>query len=384
MANFDWTSESDFKNEIENRFMYSGERRPVHCMFRQKQRARSGSGFGLLGFQKSLAMPFAPIKYREHMRVPTIPQFSGKVSPAGVREVALCKYDSATVSPVVMETLAADVNGDFQCYGWHNVEASGKYFYRISGDNNYSTKDFPVLPPVANEYKHPYPNGTMADTALEPQQQYVEDSFTDTQGTSISVHTPILDDVGTGWAVTSAGDIVCGNHADGNPSRFVAYTVSGSTQTGVIDAGDADVVIMCHFVYGDTAIQPHQHGLILRYTDTNNYLRVVVENAETTNPRFSVISKVAGVDTVLHTIDFPEGTGPFVTDKYYEMRVVAYGATVAVDFYNYNWQGKGTSAYASCFRWHSKAVTDHQAATKHGLYIGGDQMYADEFQILSI
>lgn len=281
-----------------------------------------------------------------------------------------------TTPSVTLETMRADINGDFQCKGWYRTEPNGEYFFRVHGDNNYSTKDFPVQPPVDNEYFHNY--GSLADTATNLRTQYVEDNFNGVQGSGLNAHAPDLDSVGTGWA--GSNNVLIGAHADSADSNFVAYTLQVIPQINYIETNDADVVIDCFFVFGDAAMQSGEHGLIVRYVDANNYLRVVIDNADASRIRMSLISTVAGVDNTLQSWTAKTGSGPLVVDKYYRLTVCAYQSNIHYDF----------EIYAPTLTWHRKAqwsikgVTDHQTATKHGLYIGGAEMYADKFKIWSV
>lgn len=356
-----------------------GRRGVVNTLYRSKCVGRACSGFGLQGFSKSGGPLFGRTTFNRAK--PTLPQFSGSISPAEAREVSLCLYDSNTVSPVVLETMPVDASGNFACEGWYRQEPSGHYFFRIAGDINYSTKDFPVLQPVDNEYRKEY-GQLPADTSTNLQVLYVSDTFTDAQGTDLDSHTPDVDDVGSGWVISGVGAIKCGSHAE--QSRFVAYTVLGATQTAHIETNDADVLINLQIVVGDSTLQDDQHGVIVRFVDANNYLRVVIEDASTTRPTFSLISKVAGVDTVLWSHTFPTDVGPLTLDKYYQLNVLAVDERIIMDFYLGSDWPSTVMGYMRDFKADLQGVTDHLTATKHGLYIGNDGMYADELKIWSV
>ena len=79
-------------------------------------------------------------------RSPTVPQFSGTVSPAGLYTVKLRKrgFEGA------LETATCDGSGVFSFRGWYPPDAD--YEFLIEGNATHKAGVFPVSAPIENRY----------------------------------------------------------------------------------------------------------------------------------------------------------------------------------------------------------------------------------------
>jgi hypothetical protein len=97
------------------------------------------------------------------------------------------------------------------------------------------------------------------------------DNFQDTAGTALGSHTM---DLGPGWTVSS-GDLLL----DGNGNAY--DDLSNQTNIGQSDSGKANATVTANVTIhsGGTG----SHGLVFRFSDTNNYWRITVTPGTTNN-----------------------------------------------------------------------------------------------------
>jgi hypothetical protein len=150
----------------------------------------------------------------------------------------------------------------------------------------------------------------------------VHDSFTDTDGTDITAHTPEIDVVGGGW-------ITAGNWTTQN--NRLSYQIGNSFVT--IDAGASDVIITAGMVAANA------HSLMFRHTSASAYWiarwnGVAVQLYEF-NGAFQLRASTA-----------LSGSGP------HELKVTLSGANISVLV-----NGGSETAYSS---------SANQSATQHG------------------
>src|SRR5581483_8731551 len=99
-----------------------------------------------------------------------------------------------------------------------------------------------------------------------PSTWLVSDTFTDTNGTLLTAHTPDINQTGHAWTVTG-----------GPPTPTIGNGRAGTTAGGghmqlTIDAGIADIDLAADYLVGSG---PGMGALVFRETDTNNLLALV-------------------------------------------------------------------------------------------------------------
>lgn len=76
---------------------------------------------------------------------PSVPQFSGTLSPARVQRVSLQLKDGD-----ILETAVSDVGGYFEFTGWYPTGSDYEFF--VHGDDLYEAKIFSVSTPVEHRW----------------------------------------------------------------------------------------------------------------------------------------------------------------------------------------------------------------------------------------
>jgi hypothetical protein len=76
---------------------------------------------------------------------PSVPQFSGTLSPARVQLVSLQRRGQKP-----METVQSDVNGYFEFNGWYYPHSD--YEFLVHGDDLYKAAIFPLQAPVEHRW----------------------------------------------------------------------------------------------------------------------------------------------------------------------------------------------------------------------------------------
>lgn len=170
----------------------------------------------------------------------------------------------------------------------------------------------------------------------------VSDTFTDSNGTALTAHTPDIDTVGSGW-VNQSGTYQIDSNA--------AHRETGPTGSVVaIDAGNADVTVKSDISAKTTS------GIVARLSDDNNYWlgwaqdgKLYENNADSLTERADL-----GAPTIPNTLEL-ECNGSSITFR----------------------AETGLSAtYAS--------ATFNQTATLHGLRSNDDLGIFDDFSVNSL
>lgn len=133
---------------------------------------------------------------------------------------------------------------------------------------------------------------------------HVRDTFTGSSG-SIAGHSP---EVGGSWTI-GAGTITI------NGSGSLVCSSAGECYQTV--TGNSDITVIS---IGRVSVAGNPMGIVLRYTDTNNYilLRLIVDGASSS---IVVINRVAGVSTTVNTGTAP-GTLAINTDYRFRAKIV--------------------------------------------------------------
>lgn len=120
----------------------------------------------------------------------------------------------------------------------------------------------------------------------------VSDTFTDTNGTSLTAHTPDVDTVGGGWSLATATGSGSGTFTIENNKLEATRTSSTYFPIGTIDVGQADVTIDVNLTFetDDFGFD----GIVFRYQDQSNFW---FATREATSGDFRILEKNAGVNT---------------------------------------------------------------------------------------
>lgn len=121
----------------------------------------------------------------------------------------------------------------------------------------------------------------------------VSDTFTDTDSTLLTSHTPDTDVVGTGWAGTASADIIS------NQLRFTADDVNVA-----IDGGNADGDVYIDWIVATSSL--NRNSVLVRYTDDANHWRL---NAREDNGDIRVVEVNAGAVNVRATSSYTFSEG---------------------------------------------------------------------------
>lgn len=177
---------------------------------------------------------------------------------------------------------------------------------------------------------------------------YVEDTFTDTNGTALTSHTPDTDTVGTGWeAVTNLFDIQSNK----------ATTNSGSDNVAVIDSGQADCTIRVTANYDTSNKYP---AIMFRVTDADN-----MWYAQNTNQlTFEMVERTGGSNTSRASVSKSFSGG---VDYDYDVILSGNSITAHID-------GGSEITYSSAVR---------NTVTKHGIRAFQTETVFDNFSVKS-
>jgi hypothetical protein len=163
------------------------------------------------------------------------------------------------------------------------------------------------------------------------------DSFTDTEGTLLSAHTPDLNRKGNSWDAHATTEI------SGN-----ALYLQGSANA-VVDVEESDLTI-------ETVWKSHGSridlGICARETDVDNCWLIVVDTL--TNDKFYIIERNGASNTTRASIDISFNANDDLTFK-----AVLNGSTIKAYI-----QDESSNAYALIY----SSATFQQTATAHGIY----------------
>jgi len=118
----------------------------------------------------------------------------------------------------------------------------------------------------------------------------VYDTFTDSDGVLLPVHTPDTDTVGGGWANNLQSQAILSNKCVEN--------ASGAVSISTIDCGSADVIITADCTFAQeptTKIAPS--NICFRYVDSNNYWYAGATDLSTTPWTWGIYENNAGSQT---------------------------------------------------------------------------------------
>jgi len=171
---------------------------------------------------------------------------------------------------------------------------------------------------------------------------YVWDTFTDTNGTLLSSHTPDTDSEGGGWQ---------GNDVDIQSNE--AAPVGSGARICMIDAGVSDCIITAGLTIGASGAI---HGFGFRYIDGSNLWALTIKKSTTT---LDLVERNGGTNTVRDS-DSSAPTGDL------DMTVTLDGTSIEGDY------GGTQVSYTSSFQ---------ETETYHGLYGTNASNKWDDFEI---
>lgn len=186
----------------------------------------------------------------------------------------------------------------------------------------------------------------------------VQDTFTDTNDTTLTNHTPDIDTVGSGWVARLGSAKIYGNKAT-NPSAGATFTT--------INANESDVDIEADFYTANPNTNLNiQVGFMLRWADSSNFL---IARYKWENQFVLDISKwVNGVESSLGSTSY---SWPYNTT--HTLRVVANGPSIKL--------------YVDDVEKISVTESFNQTETDHGIFIasqGNNETFGDNFLISTI
>lgn len=302
--------------------------------------------------------------------VPSTPQFSGTIFPAGAREGFICSLDAGDNSKkrTVLEPVQIDASGNFASKGYYPVRPNGEYYLFVEGDDTYESKDFRLNSPVEHQPQYTKDPNLGAvhnayDSAANLRTLLIHDQFTGSQGASLNGRAP--DTVSPGnWV---ANGVNVGAHADGG-NNFVAYTL-GSGSTAAIDVGASNVLMHMDFVFGDSTIVNSQAGFIVRWLNSLNFLLVSLTGAGTATPYLQFTEYVNGTPSIVN-LRMLMYMNTLNVDQYYQWKLLALNDQILYQFSD----GKKI--------WSDRVIhyTRYQNNTMHGFLINAQQ-YVDNFKI---
>lgn len=156
---------------------------------------------------------------------------------------------------------------------------------------------------------------------------YVEDTFTDANGTALESHTPDVDVVGGGWVKVNSSADIQSNQLNAAGGGTIVYT---------IDTGQSNYVLTITKVAGGNAA-----SVIFRYTDENNKWL-----ARRNGGTLELYRRTSGTWTLMDSTATTPSTGS------YTLVITCNGTSITVET-----QGDTVSATNS----------DHQTATRIGI-----------------
>jgi hypothetical protein len=194
------------------------------------------------------------------------------------------------------------------------------------------------------------PHGILQQQVVgEAESQLVTDTFTDSNGTGLSSHTPDVDSVGGGWIEDfgSGADIqILSNKAEQTDN---VPTYPGGV--AFIDVGVADCSLSG--VWRSNPTFGTNGGMVVRATDKDNGWYIRLQNAGV----FEILERIAGSDTQRASVS---PTVNLNTD--YTITVQLSGTTITAQL-----DGGNEISYSS--------ASFNQTETKHGIHLrrGGDK-----------
>lgn len=188
----------------------------------------------------------------------------------------------------------------------------------------------------------------------------VLDTFTDTNGTALTSHTPDVDVVGGGWQVLGAG--IWGISSD---NRLRNTNSDGLRYVAAIETNKSDIfaeVILTTKSSGNTSA-----GLNIRCSDETNQWRIYCQSSSS---KFSIQENIAGSVTIRVDV-----TKTFSAGTDYRITCAADGSTINA------WVDDGSAiSYSS--------ATFNQTETEHGVLeyedLSGSNPHYDNFAIYPI
>lgn len=188
----------------------------------------------------------------------------------------------------------------------------------------------------------------------------VSDTFTEASDTALGSHTPDTDTPANGWVANDGGWEVKGST---DRLETTASAPSGTYYIATIDADTADATITCR-------VNPNSAsdncGVILRYADANNYLRLRINHAYTP-AGITLLSMVGGSENIE---DFAE-LALNATDSV-DLNITMSGGSINIIATRV---GTGTTASVSY------TDGDLTANTKHGFYSSASGVWFDTLTI---
>lgn len=177
---------------------------------------------------------------------------------------------------------------------------------------------------------------------------YVEDTFTDTNSTALTAHTPDTDVVGTGWeAVTNLFDIQSNK----------TTTNSSGDNVAVIDSGQADCTIRTTLNFDANLKYP---AIMFRVTDADNMWYA----QNTVNTTFEMIERTTASNTSRAST-----AKTFSNSTDYAFDVVLSGDSITAHV-----DGGSEITYSSSVR---------NTVTKHGIRAYQTETTFDDFSVKS-
>lgn len=180
----------------------------------------------------------------------------------------------------------------------------------------------------------------------------VQDTFTDTDGTSLDVHTPDTQFSG-GWTEVTGNWGITGNQASIGAARDNA--------NATIQTGEADCTITVEALSAVTSSGgTRDTGIAARHSDTNNYWRIGINDFDEI---FRITERNGGTNTTRASTSVTINNA-----TYYTVQVVLNGSTITATL-----DGANEISYGS--------ATLNQTATVHGIVMRGTTDRVDDFLV---
>lgn len=208
--------------------------------------------------------------------------------------------------------------------------------------------------------------GLRATGTVTPSPYLSRDTFTDSDGTLITNHTP---DDGPAWSVVSIaniGDDLGDPDIQNNQLRFTGEPLTeGSTADGdaiIVDVGQADVTITVDWT--PAVGVDNRNSVVMRYVDADNFWMF---NVREPNADMNLFEKSSGTTTARDT-----ATKTWTEGQTYALKVVLSGTSITCYVDDVE-----VLSYAS--------ATAHETETKHGVgrNLGADETRMDNWEVTS-
>ena len=191
------------------------------------------------------------------------------------------------------------------------------------------------------------------------------DTFTDTDSTNLSDHTPDYDLVAGGWSATG-----------GQITSNQAVSDNASVERVVVQTNEADVIVRCLLKTADTIT--YAVAIIARYVDDNNHLRLLLHPPSPTSPEgyeFKIGKVEGGSASDLVGLDTISAVVPLSSWFIAEFTLSSTNLSAVLKNKFGNQIGAGLSL--------STTSSFSQTATKHGIYLRGSD-YDEAFNHIII